>query len=170
MDTAEKAIVKLKSTTKKEQDKAFKTYEKLIAKHGNKAPLNERLADSNKNKHFMVSVFLYIVPRQERDETDEEFKKRQKKKKLHKGVYEQVAALSLTVKGSETTLKNSLTKLLELNQLVNDYDSSEAFHALLEILRTNKEYKQAEQTIAQSANIEALYLNKYLPDAKQKRN
>ena len=81
VDTAEKTIVKLKSTTKKEQDKAFKTYKKLIAKHGNKAPLNERLADSNKNKHFTATVLLYILPTKDQDETQEEFHKRMKKKK-----------------------------------------------------------------------------------------
>ena len=117
----------------------------------------------------MVSVLLYILPTKDQDETQEEFHKRMKKKKLYKGVYEQVAALSLTVKGSETTLKNSLNRLVERIQTLHDYDSSEAFHALRDILRTNKKYKEAEQTIAQSADIAAIYLIKYLPDARKNK-
>ena len=112
---------------------------------------------------------MYVVPRKQEDETDEEFKKRQKKKKLYKGVYEQVAALSLTVKGSEATLKNASQKLVERNQLVNNYDFSDSFDAMVEIMRTNKEYKEAEGTIAQSSSIEALYLIKYLPDARKNK-
>ena len=43
-ETAMNIIIKLRSTNKKEQQKAFKAYDKLIAKHGDKAPLSVRLS------------------------------------------------------------------------------------------------------------------------------
>ena len=58
---------------------------------------------------------------------------------------------------------------MERNQLVNNYDSSDAFDAMVDIMRTNKEYKEAEDTISQSSSIAALYLIKYLPDARKNK-
>ena len=132
-------IVKLKSTNKKEQQKAFKAYDKLIVKHGDKAPLSVRLV---KNKSHIANVLLYILPKQADGETSAEYTARKKKMRLYKGVYQQVAALSLNVTGSEQTLKDAHNKLVEHTQTVNNFDTEQLFKDLLEIMRTNKELDQ----------------------------
>ena len=137
-ETAMNIIVKLKSTDKKEQQKAFKAYDKLIAKHGDKAPLSVRLV---KNKSHIVNVLLYILPKQADGETSAEYTARKKKMRLYKGVYQQVAALSLNVTGSEQTLKDAHNKLVEHTQTVNNFDTEQLFRDLLELLRNQQRIK-----------------------------
>ena len=47
--------------------------------------------------------------------------------RLYKGVYQQVAALSLNVTGSEQTLKDAHNKLVEHTQTVNNFDTEQLF-------------------------------------------
>ena len=49
VQTAENVIKLLTSTNLKEQKRGFKQADKIITKYQDKAPLNERLAESNKN-------------------------------------------------------------------------------------------------------------------------
>jgi hypothetical protein len=120
VQTAENVILKLISKDAKEQKKGFKLADKIIAKHKDNAPLNERLANSKTNKHFIVNVLLFQLPKKDKDETDEEYKARRKKMKLYKKTYAQVASLSLNVKGSEQTLKDALEKLDLLGLITSD--------------------------------------------------
>ena len=164
-ETAMNIIVKLKSTNKKEQQKAFKAYDKLIVKHGDKAPLSVRLS---KNKSHIVNVLLYILPKQADGETSAEYTARKKKMRLYKGVYQQVAALSLNVTGSEQTLKDAHNKLVEHTQTVNNFDTEQLFKDLLEIMRTNKELDQYLNASA-SGGLDALYLVKYMTDKRRNK-
>ena len=58
---------------------------------------------------------------------------------------------------------------MERKQYANNYDSSDAFDAMVDILRTNDECKNTLQSISQSSSIDALYLIKYLPDARKSK-
>ena len=89
----------------------------------------------------MISVLLYRLPKKDEDEDEKEYKARRKKMKMYKGVYEQFAALSVNVKGSEQTLKTAVTKLVEHTQMVNDFDTEPIFRAMYDILMTNSELK-----------------------------
>ena len=109
---------------------------------------------------------LYKVFKQEKDETDEEYKQRKRGTKLHKGVYEQIVILSLTVKAEEQTLKEALEKLLEKVQKVGSDDTSELFQQMENILKTNEDI--ASTYFGGSDGIDAIYLLKYLSDVRKK--
>ena len=83
-------------------------------------------------------------------------------------MYEQFAALSVNVKGSEQTLKTAVTKLVEHTQRVNDFDTEPIFRAMSDILMTNSELKGFLNESV-SGGLDALYLIKYLPDARKNK-
>ena len=165
-ETVSNVILKLISKDPKEQKKGFKQADKIIEKHKDVAPLNQRLAASKTNKHFIVNVLLFRLPKKEEDESDDEYKARRKKMKLYKGVYEQFAALSANVTGSEQTLKNALHLLVEHTQHVNDFDTEPQFRAMVDIINTNSEIKGflAESV---SGGLDAIYLVKYIADKRK---
>ena len=139
LQTAENMILKLVSIKDdKKQKSAFKQYDKLVNKHQSKEPLNKRLKQAKTIKPFIINVMLYKVFKREKDETDEEYKQRKRGVKLRKGVYEQIAILSLTVKAEEQTLKEALEKLLEKVQEVGSDDTSELFQQMENILKQMK--------------------------------
>ena len=153
---------------KRQQKSTTKRYDKLIEKHKTKEPLNKRLTQAKTIKPFIIDVILYKLFSRGEDEDDEEFKQRKRRTKLHKKVYEQIGILSLNVKGEEQILKQALEKLLEINKEVGLDDTSELFHQMEKILKTNAEVAYAYW--GGSAGISAIYLLNYKSDErKQKR-
>ena len=60
-----------------------------------------------------------------------------------KKLYEQIGILSMNVKGEEQILKEALEQLLEINKEVGLDDTSELFHQMENILKTNPEVAYA---------------------------
>ena len=128
LQTAENIINKLiTAKTEKEQKSAFKKYDKIVDKYKANEPLNKRLEEAKTIKPFIINVILYKEFKPLEDETDEEFKQRKRRAKLHKGVYEQIGILSLNVKGEEKVLKGVLEKMLERDNIIGSNDTSELF-------------------------------------------
>ena len=85
-----------------------------------------------------------------------------------KKVYEQIGILSLNVKADEQILKQALNKLLEINKEVGLDDTSDLFHEMEKILKTNEQV--AYTYWGDSVGIAAIYLLNYKSDErKQKR-
>ena len=128
VQTAENIIRKLiTAKTEKQQKSAFKKYDKIVDKYKANEPLNKRLEEAKTIKPFIINVILYKEFKPREDETDEEFKQRKRRAKLHKGVYEQIGILSLNVKGEEKVLKGALEKLLERDNIIGSNGTSELF-------------------------------------------
>ena len=79
-------IIKLKTTNEKKLKSALKQSDKLVKKHKDKEPLNKRLKQAKTIKPFIINIILYKKIKREKDETDEEYKQRKRRAKLHKGV------------------------------------------------------------------------------------
>ena len=169
ISTAENIIIDLiyNMKNKRQQKTTTKRYDKLIAKHKMKEPLNKRLTQST-IKPFIIDVILYKSFSQGEDETDEEFKQRKRRTKLYKKVYEQIGILSMNVKGKEQILIQALDKLLEIKKEVVLDSTSDLFHKMERILKTNPEV--AYTYWGDSGGISAIYLLNYKSDErKQKR-
>ena len=67
---------------KRQQKTTTKRYDKLIAKHTTKEPLNKRLTQSKTIKPFIIDVILYKFFSRDEDEDDEQFKQRKRRAKL----------------------------------------------------------------------------------------
>ena len=110
-------------------------------------------------------MLFYIFFSQGEDETDEEFKQRKRRTELYKKVYEQVGVLSLNVKGKEQIFTQALDKLLEINKEVGLDDTSDLFHKMERILKTNTEV--AYKYWGDSVGIAAIYLLNYKLDERE---
>ena len=67
------------------------------------------------------------------------------------------------LRGNVSVLQDAYNKLVESTQIVNNYDTTDLFHAMMEILKTNKEMKEyLDQST--STGIDAIYLIKFMPD------
>jgi hypothetical protein len=160
--------MKLINKDPKVQKSGNKSYQKIVAKHQDKQPLNERMK-INRKAPYIIDVILYIVPRRKEGETEEEFEARKRKMKLYKKTYEQLGPpLSVSVTANIKTLSDSLLKLVEREQLVGDGDTTELFHMMLEVLKTNKEMKEELDQWA-STPPDAMYLRKFNPDTRKNK-
>jgi len=169
IQTAENIIVDLiyNMKNKRQQKTTTKRYDKLIAKHKTKEPLNKRLTQSKTIKPFIIDVILYKFFSQDEDEDDEQFKQRKRRAKLYKKVYEQIGILSLNVKADEQILTQALDKLLEINKEVVLDDTSNLFHEMEKILKTNEQV--AYTYWGGSAGISAIYLLNYKSDERKNK-
>ena len=100
-------------------------------------------------------MLFYTLFSQGEDETDDEFKQRKRMTKLYKKVYEQIGILSMNVKGDEQILKEAFEKLLEIVKKVGLVDTSELFHQMENILKTNADV--AYTYFGGSTGIDAIY-------------
>ena len=101
------------------------------------------------------------------DEDDEQFKQRKRRAKLYKKVYEQIGILSLNIKAEEQILKQALDKLLEISKEVGLDDTSDLFHQMERILKTNPEV--AYTYWGDSGGIAAIYLLNYKSDERKNK-
>jgi hypothetical protein len=153
LQTAENIIVDLLFNKNKKY--VSKKCVKLIEKHKANEPLNKRLTQST-IKPFIIDVMLYKFFSRDEDEDDEQFKQRKRRAKLYKKAYEQIGILSLNVKGKEQIFTQALYKLLEINKEVGLDDTSDLFHKMERILKTNTEV--AYKYWGDSVGIAAIYL------------
>ena len=125
------------------------------------------MTQSKTIKPFIIDVILYKFFSRDEDEDDEQFKQRKRRAKLYKKVYEQIGILSLNVKAEEQILTQALDKLLEIKKEVGLDDTSDLFHKMERILKTNPEV--AYKYWGDSVGIAAIYLLNYKSDERKNK-